>query len=226
MATENLGEVGMPGDITKSQSGYGVGLRERVDLEGVGGTPSPTGIHHKLVGIMFIRLVEYHEAMRCHHLVDIELVIDLTRGIVGIAEPENGILLFHLVDGWAASLKELTGIFVLAERRSGDDRLHIERLCDEVDGLGGAIGDNHLFWGYVMSLGDHLFQRPCLGLRVVIKDTMTGCQICKQLVVVGGGADVRREVAADVAVFVGIVTVAFNHGLGGFRRFFPYPHIF
>ena len=119
----------------------------------------------------------------------------------------------------------LAGILVLAEGGSGNDWFHVERLCYEVDSLGGTVGDDDLLWGNIEAFGNHFLQRPCLGLWVVVEHTTAGCQIVKQFVVVGGWTDVRREVAVDVAIFVGVVAVAFNHNLGGFRKFFPYPHI-
>ena len=50
-------------------------------------------------------------------------------------------------------------------------------------------------------------------------------QMVHQSLMAGVHTDVRREVALDVVVFVGVVTVSFNHGWSVFDRFVPYRHV-
>ena len=98
----------------------------------------PTRIHDETVGVVFIRLVNYHEVVLHHHLVNNRLVIEVACGVIGIAEPEHAVL---RVCSW----KQLTGIFILAERRTWNVGLHGESLCNEIDSICSAIGDDDLF---------------------------------------------------------------------------------
>ena len=123
------------------------------------------------------------------------------------------------------SWKQLTGIFILAERRTRNVGLQRESLCDEVDGVGSTIGDDDLFGGDVVFLGNQLFQRPRFRLRIVAGELRMGSQIAHQCLMAHACTDIRREVGNNVRVLVCVVAVSFNHRWLIFGRCVPYRHI-
>ena len=93
------------------------------------------------------------------HTLDELLIVDLSVGVVGVAEPQCGFVLFFLEAG--------AGVLIFAECGGWDDWLELKSLCDEVDGLGSPVGDDDTMRVDAVALGQHCLQRPRLRLRVV-----------------------------------------------------------
>ena len=174
-------------------------------------------MHDEMVGIVLVGLVDNHEVILHHHLVNDSLVIDVTRGIVWVAEPQHAVLL-------VSTGKQLAGVFILAERRTRNVGLQRESLCNEVDGLGSPVGDDDLFRGDVLLFGNQLFQRPCLRFRIVAGKLRVSRQVTHQRLMAPACTDVRREVGNNVLILVGVVAVSFNHCWSRFDRYVPYRH--
>ena len=113
-----------------------------------------------MVGIVLVRLVEHYQVVLCRLSVNHQLVIDVARGVVGIAEPQHAVII-------VGSGEDVAGILILAEGRPGDICLEGEGLCYEVDGLCCPIGDDDITGRNAVVFGYQALQRPRLGLRVM-----------------------------------------------------------
>ena len=166
------------------------------------------------IGIVFIRLVEHHNIVFCHHAVNIQLVIDFARRVIRIAKPQHFPRNFpSRVNRHNFGLpgEQPAGIFILTERRLGNHGLLTESLGNEINGLGGTAGHDDLVWLQAVALGYQPFQRPGLGFGVMGEQTGTRREVCHQLLMVCMQADIRRKVYLDALVFIYIVAVPFYH---------------
>ena len=108
--------------------------------------------------------------------------------------------------------KAAAGILILAEGRRRNGRLKVaEGLSNEIDRIGGPVGHYHATRVNIVALGNQLFQRPRLRLRIVSDEFRTGSQMTEQRLMTAVRTDVRREVAPDAFVSVCVVAVSLNH---------------
>ena len=96
-----------------------------------------------------------------------------------------------------------------------------EGLGNELDGIGGTAGDEHLVGIKTVLVSYHLLKRMGRWLGVGVYQVHVATQMRLQLGKIGIGVDITAEVHADARIAVDVVTVSVKHCPEGFGRVCP-----
>ena len=225
VSTQTVQQVGGAGDISQSQTGNGITLGHGVQQQDVGKLRSLGSREKRTQGEKLVGLVDDETYLRImtDKCCQIFLLHNRSGRVIGIAQPQHAHL-FRQAIPLALRRKPIEGSDPMAVHAAGigiftESGLHnggvcpAESLCGKIDGFGSSVRHAHCLGRKTVAAGKAGLKRVRLRFGIVADAVNPGTQMRLQGREVHPAVNVRAEVCRNgTAVFIGIVSVSFNHG--------------